>query len=575
MSPPTTFERIEGRTVLAGTHVSGGILNVTVHEPGSTPRPAEPFSTIPFLPDPDFVERPDVTAWLDTTLAQPGSRAALVGLGGIGKSQIAIEYAHRVRKRSPKTYVLWVHADTQTRFEEAYRGIADRLQLPQRHDPKMDVLQLVYNWLFNTENGQWLMILDNADNVEVFIPRRQDRPGTSVSEQRLLASLLPQSTNGRILITSRNRDAAERLAGNRGLFFMQRMDDNQATQLLQKKLRDRYEEEAAGPLAQALEYIPLAITQAAAYIARRWPRISCSTYLEDFRKSEKKKKSLLDRDLGDLRRDGTAANSVVVTWQITFEQIHKERRSAADLLSLMSFFDPQGIPEWVLRSYQQLRYKIGKHGTKTGEGAVDGDDDDDDDDDGLDDDLETLRDYSLVAVTVQGDIYEMHALVQFCARAWLLSVGDVAKWKQIFLYIMSGNYPPGSYENWPKCQQLEPHIAQLMETQPADAEGATAWARLLTNSGRYGLEVGGYERAEALLWKAVKVRERLLGAEDSHTLSSVSILALVLQYQGKYEEAEMMNRRALDGREKALGKEALDGYEKALGKEHPSTLTSI
>ncbi|KXJ84799.1 P-loop containing nucleoside triphosphate hydrolase protein, partial [Microdochium bolleyi] len=556
MAPPTTFGRIEGRTVLAGTHVSGGILNVTVHEPESTPRRAEPFSTIPFLPDPDFVKRHDVTAWLDTTLAQPGSRAALVGLGGIGKSQVAIEYAHRIRQQSPSTYVLWVHADTQARFEEGYRGIAERLQLPQRHDPQADVLQLVYNWLFNTGNGQWLMILDNADNVEVFFPSLRNRPGTIVSKQRPLASLLPQSTNGRVLITSRNRDAAERLSGGWGVFFMQRMDENQATQLLLKKLRDRYEEEAAAALAQALEYIPLAITQAAAYIARRWPRISCSTYLEQFRRSEKKKESLLYRDLGDLRRDGTAANSVVVTWQITFEQIQKERRSAADLLSLMSLFSPQEIPEWVLRSYYQRECRIEKHhdnGTKNSEGAVDDDNDDGDDDDGLDDDLETLRDYSLVAMTVQQDIYEMHALVQFCARAWLSSVGDVVRWKRTFLHIMSENYPPGNYENWAKCQQLEPHIAQLIETQPADAKGATEWARLLTNAGWYGRQMGGYDRAKALLWKAVEVREAVLGTEDSDTLASVSILALVLQYQGKYEEAEMMNRRALDGREKALG----------------------
>ncbi|KAH7016535.1 P-loop containing nucleoside triphosphate hydrolase protein, partial [Microdochium trichocladiopsis] len=527
-----------------------------------TPRRVEPFSTVPFLPDADFVERPDVTAWLDTTLAQPGGRAALVGLGGIGKSQVAIEYAHQTRQRSPSTYVLWVYADTEARFEEAYRGIADRLQLPRRHDPKVDVLQLVYDWLFNAENGQWLMILDNADDVEVFFPRRPDRAGTSVSKQRPLGSLLPQSTNGRILITSRSREAAQRMTGSKWKTFpMQVMDENQATQLLQKKLRDEYEEKAAALLSGALEYVPLAITQAAAYIVRRSPRISCSSYLEQFRKSEKKKESLLDRDLGDLRRDGMAANSVVVTWQITFEQIQKERRSAADLLSLMSHFDPQEIPEWVLRSYYQRRCRSGKHHDNGKETDEDGEDYHGED--GLDDDLETLRDYSLVAVTVQQGIYEMHALVQFCARAWLSSVGDIARWKQIFLHIMSENYPPGSYENWSKCQQLEPHIAQLVETQPADAKGATEWARLLTNAGLYGWQVGVYDRAEALLWKAVEVREAVLGAENSNTLTSVSNLALVLRYQGKYEEAEVMNRRALDG------------SEKALGKHHPNTLTSI
>ena len=106
MAPPTTFERIEDGTVLAGTHVSRGILDSTFHEPKSTSRLAEPFSTVPFLTDIDFVERPDVTAWLETALAQPSSRAALIGLGGIGKSQVAIEYAHRTRQQSRSTYVL-------------------------------------------------------------------------------------------------------------------------------------------------------------------------------------------------------------------------------------------------------------------------------------------------------------------------------------------------------------------------------------------------------------------------------------------------------------------------------------
>jgi tetratricopeptide (TPR) repeat protein len=254
--------------------------------------------------------------------------------------------------------------------------------------------------------------------------------------------------------------------------------------------------------------------------------MSCSTYLDHIRKSEKKRESLLNQDLDDLRRDGTAANSVVVTWQITFEQIQKERRSAADLLSLMSLFDPREIPEWVLRSYYQRRCRNAKHCDNGKENDKDGEHDDDDDDseddhgedddgdgDGLDNDLKMLRDYSLVAVTLQQDNYEMHALVQFCARAWLSSVGDIARWKQIFLRIMSENYPPGSYENWAKCQQLEPHIAQLVETQPADAGDATEWAQLLTNAGWYWWQVGVYERAEALLRKAVEVREAVLGAE--------------------------------------------------------------
>jgi hypothetical protein len=128
-----------------------------------------------------------------------------------------------------------------------------------------------------------------------------------------------------------------------------------------KKLRNRYENETAASLVRALDYIPLAITQAAAFILRQWPRISSSIYLEEFPKSENNKGSMLYKNYGGLRRDAEATNSVVLTWQITFEQIQKERRSAAKLLSFMSLFHPQEIPKWILRSYYTKRHEYGSN----------------------------------------------------------------------------------------------------------------------------------------------------------------------------------------------------------------------
>jgi hypothetical protein len=112
--------------------------------------------------------------------------------------------------------------------------------------------------------------------------------------------------------------------------------------------RTQPKEEGAVDLLYALDYIPLAITQAAAFINRR-SRMTASRYLDEFRKNEKKRESLLNWDAGDLRRDLSASNSVVTTWQISFERIRQERPSAVDLLSLMSFFNPQGIPESLLQ----------------------------------------------------------------------------------------------------------------------------------------------------------------------------------------------------------------------------------
>ncbi|KAF2820766.1 hypothetical protein CC86DRAFT_238426, partial [Ophiobolus disseminans] len=96
---------------------------------GRAVRQRDPFSTVPFAPDPDFVDRPEIVAWVRDKCAGPGARAALVGLGGVGHSQLAIQYAHSVYDADPQTFVFWVHASTRARFEEAYRDIADRLQL--------------------------------------------------------------------------------------------------------------------------------------------------------------------------------------------------------------------------------------------------------------------------------------------------------------------------------------------------------------------------------------------------------------------------------------------------------------
>jgi len=306
------------------------------------------------------------------------------------------------------------------------------------------------------------------------------------------------------------------------------MRTEEACQLLHEKLQVGYEAGAAVGLVHALDHVPLAITQAAAYINRRAPRMSISAYLDEFRKSDKKRASLLNKDAGDLRRDGSTSNSVVTAWQITFEQIRRDRPSAADLLSFMSFFNPQGIPESILRTYAR----------------DDGEDGEEDLDEDLDEDLEVLRGYSLVAVTAESDIFEMHALVQFCTRVWLSSFGDTQHWEREFLRVMSDRYPPGEYKNWTECQRLDPHIAVIVKKEPGDSEDALRWARLLTNAGWYQQMRGRYNEAEQINRRALKVREKVLGREHPDTLASVNNLALVLQSQGKYEEAGLQTNKS-------------------------------
>lgn len=126
------------------------------------------------------------------------------------------------------------------------------------------------------------------------------------------------------------------------------MDRNLCHKVLKKELGAYANREDVIELAAALEFMPLAIVQAAAYIRQRAPRFSVPQYLNKFRKSNSQKISHLDYEGGHLRRDREARNSVLVTWQISLDYIRQMRLSAADLLSLINLFDIQGIHDSLL-----------------------------------------------------------------------------------------------------------------------------------------------------------------------------------------------------------------------------------
>jgi Tfp pilus assembly protein PilF len=482
-----------------------------------------------------------------------------------------------------------VHASSRARFEEGYRKIAERAKLPGWDQPDADILGLVYSWLCDEANGRWVMIIDNADDLNVFSCPSDRRKGSkddvSSNAAATLLESLPQSPNGSILITSRSRDVAFRLTGSYAdIIRVHPMDQAHALALLRNKLVGSFEQDDAVALVEALDYMPLAITQAAAYISQRSPRATVSRYLQDLRNGDRDRAKLLDMDIGDSRRDGTASNSIIATWKISFEHIRRERPSATRLLSLMSLFDRQGIPESLLGG----RYQ-----------------EDNDTDSDFEDDLNTLMSFSLVATDVDGHQFEMHRLVQFSTRKWLELQGELEGWREKYVTLMDDSYPVGRYENWKACQALFPHAQAAVACRPTGGGALEAWASVLFKAAWYATEMGNYHGAKEMDRAALKAREATLGAEHPATLASVNNLGSVLEKQGKYEEAEVMHRRALETKEKVLGPEhpstlasvsnlgwvlerqgkyeeaevmhrrALEAKEKVLGPEHPSTLTSV
>lgn len=271
------------------------------------------------------------------------------------KSQLAIAYSYETRDQSPDIWAFWIHASNAARFKQGCQEIADRLRIPGRKDPKTDILKLIHDWLQDERKGKWVLFIDNLDHdyFHQEAPSTRHDKSTSGDEGMsvlvFLSHLLP-NPNGSIIVTSRNRAAASRIVEENDIIAIEPMDEMHAVALFMKKLGRQNDSEHILKLVEALDNLPLAIVQAAAHIRQRAPRFfSVLRYLEEFQKSDAKKVNLLNREGGHLRRDPEASHAVMTTWQMSFDLIQQVRPSAADLLSLMSFFDRQGIPEDLLQ----------------------------------------------------------------------------------------------------------------------------------------------------------------------------------------------------------------------------------
>ena len=450
--------------------------------------------------------------------------------------------------------MFWVHASTQARVEESFRAIANAIKLLGRNHSKVDIPQLVYGWLSSERKRRWVMVLDSTDDSDIFYK--------ASGEKKSLASYLPQSRNGCILVTTRDRDLARRLIGGyKNVIEVGPMVEADAISLLEKKVGALSDRDTAGKLVAALDYVPLAISQAAGYIQARTPRSTLKKYLSDFWEGERKRAQLIGYDGSDLRRNGSASNSVITTWQMSFEHIRSKRPSAADFLSLMSFFDHQGILEALLKP-------INKEDAPRATSVHESDDSetrcsDRESGAGFGDDIAMLSDFCLVRMNEGRDVFEMHRLVQLSTRKWLAACGQHMMFKEQFVSRMAVSFPTGYYGNWAICQSLFAHVEAAMDHRPAKAKVGKAWATLLYNGGWYAWLQGKYDVAERMVLKTRSRFERRVGSDDIDTLTSMSLLALILRDRGSWEKAEK------------LGVEVMQSYKTKLGTDHPDTLTSM
>ncbi|KAF1978849.1 hypothetical protein BU23DRAFT_586689 [Bimuria novae-zelandiae CBS 107.79] len=502
-------------------------------------------------------------------------------------------------------WVLWAHASSTARLEQSFHDIADRVKIEGRRDPQVNIFKLVHDWMCDTDE-RWLLVLDNVDDAGFLFDAQAT---TSKIAAKPLHEYLPYCAHGCVIVTTRNKEAALQLVEQRDIIALDPMNALQARTLLAKKLGVQAASGNAAELialATILEHMPLALVQAAAYISQRAPLCSVAQYLDQFRKSERKRTSLLSYDKDHLRRDREAKNSIITTWQISFEYIQQKRPSAADLLSLMSFFDRQGIPKNVLQT--QAEHKEDKHNRKIdtakadrsendnsvqfectdsdvenqswNDSADDFEDDDfedDFDDDDVDDtdfeddseddafseDITALRNFCFISVSTDGTTFEMHALVQLSMRTWLAANGRLGRYKDQFINNLCEAFPTGEYENWTACQALFAHAKAATSHKPEGASSLVQWATLLYRAAWYAERKGSAGEAEVLATQSLKARKKVLGRDHEDTIWGLAMVASAHKIGGKWDASEELEVLVMETRKTKLG------------ADHPSTLTSM
>lgn len=448
------------------------------------------------------------------------------------KSQIAIEYSYRQEERNPQISTFWVHASSKARFEQSFTDIAKTAAIPGSGDGKIDVLQLVSKRLANQSNGHWLLILDNADDANVLLDLATGDTGTGAAPvQRRLLDFLPRVQHGTVLITTRDRTCALLLNGYDGTpieVLAMNMDDSVI--LLRNRLPDAHQADAC-ELVKELENIPLAISQASAYI-KEVPRVSIPRYLEILRSSNKRQVALLTKNKHDKRRDAEVPNAVAISWGLSFDQIRRNSPDSADLFSLMSYFNRQSIPKFLIQ------------------GEID--------EESFEEKVNVLVSFSLIRVEIGEDTFGMHRLVKTAMQQWLYSEGQDQMWKDRAIERVAHLFPFGNdqWNQWAVCEALMSHVDEVITYNASSKYFELDCAKIMVCTAFYLTERKGYDGlAEQRVTHALQIHRQHLDEDSVEIVNALEVLALAKLNLFKFEEAISIQEDILETRLKKWGPE--------------------
>jgi tetratricopeptide (TPR) repeat protein len=464
---------------------------------------------------------------------------ALSGLGGIGKTEISLEYAHRFKKAYN---LIWrISGEDPSTILMDYTNLANRLNLNiESAKDENAIATKTIEWLEN--HIGWMLLVDDVPNPDLLFS----------DEVRLL----PKGGTGHILITSRYHDWNEWC----NQITVTKFSARESIQFLLNRT-DTKNRRAAAELAEKLGHLPLALAQAAAYISRH--RISLKSYIEMFVKQRER-----------LWQEETAPrnypHTVATTWSIAMAKITREQPMAVDLLNFASLMAPDDIPlDYVLgkkryktgrlsvelanrlaslrtdfnavrRLRDQFRYRLlqgrnklmvymadyGANATKASNA------------------ISALKNYSLVEGNYES--LSVHNLVQTITTD-KLDATFLKIWVETAIRLVNQVYP-GAVEdkaNWPLCSRLLRHALAVSKNAEEKNIMPATNVNLLLKTGRYLYNSAQYRKAEDVHLRALNLAKKCYEPTNLKIAEIYRDLGKVYETGDQYEKASDFYRKAL------------------------------
>lgn len=493
--------------------------------------PKQYLWTVPYQRNLFFTGREDLLSTLHDqlnciTASTLTPSQAMSGLGGIGKTQLAIEYAYRYREIYHD--VLWINAATTTTFSSDFIALARLLNLPEKDNADAEtVILAVKRWFQEQEN--WLLIIDNIDDLFA------------------IQSFLPTSGKGHVLLTTRNHAVGS--IANR--VVVEKMNQTESRLLLLKRARildidapletvstDNIAQ--AGKIAALLDGLPLALDQSGAYIEET----DCS--LEHYLKI------YTERQADLLKRRGSTPTehpeSVTITFSLCFQNVIRKNPAAGDLLRLCAFLSPDLIPEEIIL---KATTKSDPLLEKALHDPLE-----------FDELIASLLRYSLVRRKAEGRALSLHRLVQAVLKEEMTP--EVQRfWAECAVRAVNAVFPKEMrVDVWGFCLRYLPHAQICMQLVEKFSFAFFEAAQLLHQTGYYLYTQARYGEAEPFLRHTLKI-ERSIVSKEYQLATTEHELARICQALGKYQEAERLFQRALHT------------FKKVFGPKHNSTLVTL